>query len=344
MAYSLQNAVSFSVYGDRVNSAIAKGSIAELEYMFAALNEVQAGVKDIVQPIEYTGDVEPSAGRRGDFAIINKQLFYRTSQGWVKVIQPPVEATPSRPGMAMLGSLDGVRSSEPSDVKIVTQPMLDELATEGLDSAAAGSIVLWSSISIPRGWAVCDGQNGTPDLRARFVRMDDLDYAVGGKNSITLLGDVLLTHEHEYTASLAPLPHEHAGTAVTEELVLIHEHAASASGTRLPDLSIPGAHMPDTSSRFYNGVGPDAGSSPYGRIYSAPVGSFSGPAHEHSAAITNATSATSIVHQHRVSGDTESASLGSLPLTFTTASAEDPLTVDVAIEPPFVQLLYIMKV
>lgn len=35
----------------------------------------------------------------------------------------------------------------------------------------AGMIVLWSGaiIDIPSGWVLCDGNNGTPDLRDRFV-------------------------------------------------------------------------------------------------------------------------------------------------------------------------------
>jgi hypothetical protein len=34
-----------------------------------------------------------------------------------------------------------------------------------------GSIVMWSGSvrSIPRGWKMCDGRNGTPDLRGRFI-------------------------------------------------------------------------------------------------------------------------------------------------------------------------------
>ena len=34
-----------------------------------------------------------------------------------------------------------------------------------------GSIVMWSGTyrSIPNGWTACDGRNGTPDLRNRFV-------------------------------------------------------------------------------------------------------------------------------------------------------------------------------
>jgi microcystin-dependent protein len=32
-----------------------------------------------------------------------------------------------------------------------------------------GTIVMFNSVSAPTGWAVCDGSNGTPDLRGRFI-------------------------------------------------------------------------------------------------------------------------------------------------------------------------------
>lgn len=32
-----------------------------------------------------------------------------------------------------------------------------------------GSIIAWNSNTIPDGWAVCDGNNGTPDLVDKFV-------------------------------------------------------------------------------------------------------------------------------------------------------------------------------
>jgi microcystin-dependent protein len=34
-----------------------------------------------------------------------------------------------------------------------------------------GSIVIYNDITPPEGWVICDGQNETPDLRGRFVRM-----------------------------------------------------------------------------------------------------------------------------------------------------------------------------
>jgi len=44
-----------------------------------------------------------------------------------------------------------------------------------------GTIVIWSGTvaSIPSGWTLCDGTNGTPDLRDRFIVGAGKDYSVG---------------------------------------------------------------------------------------------------------------------------------------------------------------------
>ena len=43
-------------------------------------------------------------------------------------------------------------------------------AVSGYGTAPVGCIILWSGAAnkIPEGWALCNGQNGTPDLRNRF--------------------------------------------------------------------------------------------------------------------------------------------------------------------------------
>jgi hypothetical protein len=41
----------------------------------------------------------------------------------------------------------------------------------GIGAAVRGMIVMWSGAptQVPAGWALCNGQNGTPDLRSRFI-------------------------------------------------------------------------------------------------------------------------------------------------------------------------------
>ncbi len=58
----------------------------------------------------------------------------------------------------------------------------------------AGVIVMWSgsSATIPSGWALCDGTNGTPDLRDRFVVGAESSYevgATGGASSHSFVGN-----------------------------------------------------------------------------------------------------------------------------------------------------------
>lgn len=47
----------------------------------------------------------------------------------------------------------------------------------------AGGIIIWSGAAdaVPDGWALCDGTNGTPDLRDRFVLGAGSKYGVGAK-------------------------------------------------------------------------------------------------------------------------------------------------------------------
>ena len=67
----------------------------------------------------------------------------------------------------------------------------------------AGVIVLWSGSigSIPSGWTLCNGSNGTPDLRDRFIVGAGSTYAVdatgGSANAI------VVSHTHTYSGTTA---------------------------------------------------------------------------------------------------------------------------------------------
>jgi microcystin-dependent protein len=69
-----------------------------------------------------------------------------------------------------------------------------------------GVIVMWSGAvnAVPAGWALCNGTNGTPDLRDRFVVGAGSTYAVGaigGANTVTLTSGQMPSHTHSVTGA-----------------------------------------------------------------------------------------------------------------------------------------------
>jgi hypothetical protein len=56
------------------------------------------------------------------------------------------------------------------------------------ETVPSGGIIMWSGSDVPEGWALCDGSDGTPDLRNRFVVGSGDAYAIGetGEGSTSL--------------------------------------------------------------------------------------------------------------------------------------------------------------
>jgi microcystin-dependent protein len=74
-----------------------------------------------------------------------------------------------------------------------------------------GGIILWSGSvgAIPSGWALCNGTNGTPDLRSRFVVGAGSAYNVNATGGSA--NSVVVSHTHSVTDP----GHSHTNTAFT---------------------------------------------------------------------------------------------------------------------------------
>lgn len=90
----------------------------------------------------------------------------------------------------------------------------------------AGMILLWfgSIANIPVGWLFCNGSNGTPDLRNKFVRGANVEDDVGFTGGADI-------HNHDFTS----------GT---------HTHGIPAG----PDIDAGIGYMPESSPETVTGT------------------------------------------------------------------------------------------
>jgi hypothetical protein len=92
-----------------------------------------------------------------------------------------------------------------------------QIATTAFATAAAaaafpaGGIIMWSGsvASIPSGWALCNGSNGTPDLRNRFVVGAGSTYAVDATGGSADAIVVSHTHTATSTSTVTDPGHKH---------------------------------------------------------------------------------------------------------------------------------------
>lgn len=84
-------------------------------------------------------------------------------------------------------------------------------STEECMSVPPGVIWPWyhtEEQTVPDGWALCDGENGTPDLRGRFLLGASDDHIMGetgGEEEVTLTVEQMPKHTHSYILHSSPV-------------------------------------------------------------------------------------------------------------------------------------------
>jgi hypothetical protein len=198
-----------------------------------------------------------------------------------------------------------------------------------------GLISLWYGAveAVPGGWALCDGLNGTPDLRDKFVMGAGLSYPVGGTGgaaSVALTTDHLPSHAHTGTSDGVSALHTHSFSAQTGGHSNDHVHNGST------DLAGDHAHSEQGSPSQKTADGSVTCAIAYGGGPS-PVGHDTAVSGAHAHIIN--TNGVSADHTHAVSGATDAQ--GEHTHTFTTAAAGGGAAF--GITPPYYALAYIMK-
>ena len=206
---------------------------------------------------------------------------------------------------AEINYVDGVTSNVQTQLNAATAAT----AAVAAYKVPAGGIIMWSGStgSIPSGWFLCNGSNGTPDLRNRFVVGAGGSYGVGatgGADSVTLSTSQIPAHSHSGSTGSAG-GHTHSGST----------SAAGAHTHELSKLNTTGYGTAKTNPTQYNVTREGADGGPY-----AAITLTSAPNHTHGISINAVAS-----HTHTVSvGNTGGGS-----------SHEN--------RPPYYALAYIMK-
>ena len=166
-----------------------------------------------------------------------------------------------------------------------------------------GGIIMWSgsTSNIPSGWALCNGANGTPDLRGRFVIGAGGSYNPGNTG-----GGSIPSHSHGVgsLATNSTGSHSHTGTAASAGS---HNHSGTTNSA--------GAHSHTLSMNPESSGGSHARGSSYsgGSLITSTAGAHthslsidSSGSHTHSVSVTSAGA-----HTHTISGSTAAAGSGS---------------------------------
>jgi len=75
-------------------------------------------------------------------------------------------------------------------------------------SVPSGGIIMWRGTTAPTGWYLCDGSNGTPDLRNRFIVSTGSAYALDAQGGSA--DAIVVSHNHSATTTSTDSGHTHS--------------------------------------------------------------------------------------------------------------------------------------
>jgi microcystin-dependent protein len=244
---------------------------------------------------------------------------------------------------------DSVLTAAIGNLQVTTAKIADRSVTaQKLDASInffpTGGIVMWSGtpVNVPSGWTLCDGTNGTPDLRNRFIVGAGSNYsagATGGSESVSLSESQMPAHshsifgagDHSHSGSTSgDGSHTHTGTTSNETANHFHSGTTDTQGRHnhgytltLPQRGTSGGGARDGANP-QGGTTSDAGD----HAHNFNTGGASGP-HAHNISITGGG------HSHGVSINSAGNHSHSMSTAGSGAAHEN--------RPPYYALCFIMK-
>ena len=235
-----------------------------------------------------------------------------------------------------LNKLDGVTAST-AELNILDglTATTSNLNTASTHYVPSGGIILWSGStgSIPSGWFLCDGSNGTPDLRNRFVVGAGSSYAVGatgGADSVTLSTSQIPSHSHSFSATTGGSgSHSHTYSGTTS--LVSNDHTHNFSGTT--------SGVGDHTHSIPDGSGIDGAQALEAGSVTGTIQSGAAGAHSHT--FSGTTGGASANHTHTFSGTTSGIGDHTHSVSGTTGTTGSGTSHEN--RPPYYALAYIMK-
>lgn len=154
-------------------------------------------------------------------------------------------------GVPLRGAVDDSSNeiAVPSDGSRATaggDAILTEGDAQGVMTAAfdVGMIMLWygASNAVPAGWHVCDGTNGTPDMRDRFPVGAGSSYALNATGGATASGTGTTDSQGAHTHGGAT-----GSTAIDISQMPAHDHGGGSSTISLPMSNDDNSQAPFTA-------------------------------------------------------------------------------------------------
>lgn len=195
------NTVEQSTYnlGDTINDVRVTKTFKDLyDTVNSVINNVKYESNMVLVGI-YGEGINPVTQATEPFSIVPYHSKYPNSQPFTPAIFYTLKGAID--GISnFLGEEAGKYTDLKSYITSLITPQDETKEDDTLKGVPIGTIVMWNGSTIPTGWAICDGSQGTPDLTGKFIRAASGGKVgeEGGKDSITLDNSNIPLHDHEF--------------------------------------------------------------------------------------------------------------------------------------------------